>query len=464
MALHHPVFQGPFPVSLDRTSIPTPANYGHYHQEQPLGETLDGWMVQDAVRDADGKRLFGSVAVNWGFDDTPDGEIISSGVNSKGPYWVAIGRHGNYLMWGFAAGPDALTPSGKAVFLNSVVYIAGFDRQPPRSRRNFIGRGWWLDQAVQFRDLAKEYERLKKLEAEQGRPLPASFALSSFEAFTERSATRSFPDLWPELGPDLDAYYPAVLANRDYLFATGREFAPARIDRDAKAYGIPNHSPKLLEHCIQLLEQGEDLQRAQRVLERYTGLTLRSAATWRQWYDEVKAGLYFSDTAGYRFFPLVPSRFEREQAATAVAVDAATPDAPVQIVGMLQRDPGSSTRGTVLIRMQTAPGWHLYADAGADSPYHVTRLTLADAQGLGAIGEWLVPPSHPSGADPTLRTWEGDLVFQHRIEAQPGTVLPSEIAVRVAYQVCDANMCQPPMEVNVTCRVAGAGTGAGTGR
>jgi len=39
---------------------------------------------------------------------------------------VAIGRHGNFLHWGFAALSDDMTDEARDVFANAVVYIAGF--------------------------------------------------------------------------------------------------------------------------------------------------------------------------------------------------------------------------------------------------------------------------------------------------------------------------------------------------
>ena len=39
---------------------------------------------------------------------------------------MAIGRHGNFLHWGFAALSDDMTDEARDVFANAVVYIAGF--------------------------------------------------------------------------------------------------------------------------------------------------------------------------------------------------------------------------------------------------------------------------------------------------------------------------------------------------
>lgn len=69
-----------------------------------------------------------------GFEDSPEAEIISGGVSAKTWDAVAIGRHGNFLHWGFAALSDDMTDEARDVFANAVVYIAGFAGQTPVAR------------------------------------------------------------------------------------------------------------------------------------------------------------------------------------------------------------------------------------------------------------------------------------------------------------------------------------------
>lgn len=70
-----------------------------------------------------------------GFEDSPEAEIISGGVSAKTWDAVAIGRHGNFLHWGFAASSDDMTDEVRDVFANAVVYIAGFAGQTPVARK-----------------------------------------------------------------------------------------------------------------------------------------------------------------------------------------------------------------------------------------------------------------------------------------------------------------------------------------
>ena len=48
---------------------------------------------------------------------------------------VAIGRHGNFLRWGFSASPKYMTEEAKTVFTNAVVYISQFAGQAPIARK-----------------------------------------------------------------------------------------------------------------------------------------------------------------------------------------------------------------------------------------------------------------------------------------------------------------------------------------
>src|SRR5262249_45365228 len=86
----------------------------------------------------------GMVADPYGFEDSPDAEVIASGLNSKGPYSVALSRHGNFFQWGFSAQPSDMTPEARKCFLNSVCYIRKFDGQKPWVRKDGQSRQWAL--------------------------------------------------------------------------------------------------------------------------------------------------------------------------------------------------------------------------------------------------------------------------------------------------------------------------------
>ncbi|SFW19408.1 hypothetical protein SAMN02927921_00472 [Sinomicrobium oceani] len=93
------------------------------------------WRVQkEGYLEAKGYRV-GMVSRGDGFLDSPDAEYISSGVNTKDVGAVAIGRHGNFFLWGFSGSPDYMTEEAKQVFANAVVYMKQFKGQKPIARK-----------------------------------------------------------------------------------------------------------------------------------------------------------------------------------------------------------------------------------------------------------------------------------------------------------------------------------------
>ena len=107
----------------------TPANYRRYPGGESLPAKLKVWRVQqiaDAKRPMGGTR--GVVAKPWQSEEAPGTEILTPGVNTgKMSGAVAVGRHANFLQWGFSAPPAKMTPAGRSFFLNCVVYIAKFN-------------------------------------------------------------------------------------------------------------------------------------------------------------------------------------------------------------------------------------------------------------------------------------------------------------------------------------------------
>src|SRR5262245_53006419 len=142
MRLEHPIFQGPLVPALEYVEVDTPENYGHWPDGKDLPKKLKAWKVQS------GKLGFevdyGLVSDPYGFGDSPDAEWISSGVNSKGPNSVALGRHGNLFLWGFAGDPTQMTESARRVFLNTIVYMRSFAGQAPLVKKQAQSREWAL--------------------------------------------------------------------------------------------------------------------------------------------------------------------------------------------------------------------------------------------------------------------------------------------------------------------------------
>src|SRR5687768_6032479 len=98
MRLDHTIFHSPNEAELELIEIDTPAHYAHY-AATPMPPRIPAWQVFEqpkAVPTAAGKSAeprslanIGLVSDGFGFEDLPDSEWISSGVNSKGPAALA---------------------------------------------------------------------------------------------------------------------------------------------------------------------------------------------------------------------------------------------------------------------------------------------------------------------------------------------------------------------------------------
>ncbi|MAG57000.1 MAG: hypothetical protein CMJ83_11960 [Planctomycetes bacterium] len=265
MDASHPIFNTPDKVELVYEEIDTPDHYARYPEGPALGKKLKVWRVHGKLRAKD----YGLVSDGYGFDDSPDCEYISGGVNSKGPRSVALGRQGNFFLWGFSAPPGDMTDQAKRVFVNTLVYMKQFDGQRPLGQKAGRARGWayvfahWLgdDHLSQY---AKKSFGARELEESGGDPKKMAALLKRHDGFLRHD------NGWT-------------------------------IDRDALALGLANRDPALLERCVSLLEKGEDRERALRLLRRYTGEEHGDAKAWRRWFEARKDRLYFTDTGGFVF-------------------------------------------------------------------------------------------------------------------------------------------------------------------
>ncbi len=268
MVAAHEIFEKPFKVELSYEDVETPEHYRKWPGGEDLPPTLKAWRVHaDELKE----KNYGLVSDPYGFLDSPDCELISGGVNSKGPESVAIGRQGNWFLWGFCAPPSAMTPSARKVFLNAVAYMKRFDGQAPLVKREASGR----DAAFLYANYVDEEK--------------SEWARKAFDASL----------LGPEIhGSKLKL---ALKENLGFLRHADGRFA---IDPDAKALGVANRDPALLERCVAMLEKGEKGEKADlalRLLERYVKEPpdRHDAKGWREWLTMMQGRLYFTDTGGY---------------------------------------------------------------------------------------------------------------------------------------------------------------------
>jgi hypothetical protein len=269
----HDLFNKPFQVKLTFEERSVPENYRLWPGGDRLGKTMKMWRVQ--------RKKFpeidpGLVSDPYAIDDYPDAEVLARGQSGKGPEAVAIGRHGNFLLWGFSAQPSDMTAAGRACFLNAVCYIKRFDGRRPAVAYTAPARRWALAYAGHART-SRDEKYLKQL----------------------------FPeDVWRQCGNDPEKYARYYQENLEFL-----RWSPAGhfvVDEEVKGLGLSNRDPRLLDRCVGLMERGEGADLALRVLRRYTRERFTRASAWRNWLDKNRARLCFTDSGGYKFLVVPP--------------------------------------------------------------------------------------------------------------------------------------------------------------
>lgn len=244
----HVVFNQPYKVRPETELIKPPSNYHRRHLpvEPNLPDQMEIWHVQHKS-----KGYGGVVSRAYGFTDSPDAEVLVLGLNTGKEYGaVGIGRHGNFLQWGYSAPPSQMTDSGQKLFINCICYIAKFEGKLPLVRR----RGYPREHAL------REGILLNRMDDKE-----LQYYVKNFE-----------------------------LIYRDSNFL---------IDKKLQELGITsNRKIATLETLIELLDDQEKSKTAEIALKRYTGMTFETPKQWRQWLEQNRDRIFFSDFGGYKFF------------------------------------------------------------------------------------------------------------------------------------------------------------------
>lgn len=323
----HTIFNGPLEkVKPTLVNKPTPEGIFHYASGKNIPKEIPMWQVDQIGYMSSPTARIGLVARGNRFDESPDTERISSGVCQKDVGAVALGRHGNFFLWGFGASPADMTEEGKKVFVNTVAYMAQFDGRAPIARKYNdrmattddvketvagTSREHYEDYVAMLTEMNEQNTAIKnRLEAKKanGETLTAEEELrlqyadhqqriESWEDFLKR---RMGP--WADqFGTDVAAFQAFMEENMGYIYCNPEGFYDYSIDEDVQQIGISNHDPKLLETCIGMLRKNDRPELALRVLKRYTWENFENAQDWQNWFRENKSKLFFSETNGYRF-------------------------------------------------------------------------------------------------------------------------------------------------------------------
>ncbi len=415
MRTDHVIFHEPFPVEFEWEEVDTPSNYSHYPDDEGLTPKIKVWKVHEDL----GTGVVGLVADGYRFDDSPDAEWISSGLNSKNQHAAAIARQGNWFLWGFQARPDQMTESGRRAFLNSVVYASHFDGKPALHATVSSPRDW-----------AIAYASFGRQRGDARNALLASFDEGVLEHY--------------DANPD--GFEAFLRDNLDYLYRRNVERTVTRpdgststferalvyLDDDARTLAIPNHDPRILDRCIADLA-GDDADakaRALRILRRYTDQDHGDdAAAWGAWLAGVRDRIYFSDSFGYRFFADEPGK---ASPGSAREWRAEPGDSPGSVAVRM-----AATDDRLEVRFAIPAGWHLYPP-GSDEGLPIA-VEVLDGSAFRAAGAPKVEPVVDGHV-------EGEATLTLPLErTRPGTAL----RVAITWQACDLQVCLPPHTVTL---------------
>lgn len=494
----HPIFKGPYKVNIIPEINPTPAGAIEtaelYGDEVP--DSVEMWTVQKLNYTDDPEIRVGLVCRPWGYEDSPEAEIISGGVSSKSIDAVAIGRHANFFHWGFGASPSGLTEAGRAALANAIVYMAELGPCRVIARKNNdeiatrssishakgeIARSAWDTEnkaRLNFYLKVDSGQQAAKAKLAAGEPL--TLADSAYISIPPQRRPQPTPyadfirlrepDLFHIFGDDIEEYNRYYDRNTPWFRPAEGQIHRLDIDEDVRSLGIANNDIRLLETCISMLEQGgSDAAKASAILERYTLCRFTTPDEWRRWFTANRDRLFFTESGGWLWLvdtqdSTVPgndySVLSKPAEPKAAAEQKPRPgtDAPAQTAkssGMPATDrenPVASKAelvinpdGTrdIVITLSIHPGFHLYANVDEADPFIPTEIKLTLPEGVKAEGPMSYPSVTPSKNATTY--YKGLCRFIQRISGTSD----SEAICELNYQSCDNSVCLRPVSTTL---------------
>lgn len=466
----HPIFNGPFKVNIKSEMLPTPANALEYC---PIyGYTLPAetemWKVQEKRPDI----RIGMVSRPWGYLDSPETEVISSGVCAKSIDAIAIGRHGNMFHWGFSAKPSDLTEPAKAALANAIVYMKDFNgkriiarklNEGIATRAQAVAKQYFDSQDANeagYRSNIEFYKLMKGIQdtitAKKNRGEALSDAEKMYENFPEPQmpVKTSFdeyirerePELYKVFGDDSEEYARYYKKNTPYFRADGYNLV---IDEDARSLKIANNDIRLLDKAIELLS-GDEKQAVmgRRILERYTLCRFATPAEWKSWLNANRDRMFFTESGGWLWLvntddPNVPGNdysvleeVKFDDKAPSKPAGETDEQNPVALkAGVVNNADGSKD---IELTMTVHPGYHTYAIVAEEESFIPTEVTVEVPDGWQKVGTLRLPTPSPSASATTWYT--GNCAFRQRVKGSGA----ASAKITVRYQVCDASICMTP--------------------
>lgn len=271
----HPIFTGPLELKLDLATIDTPEAYKKHVDGKNLPAQLETWTVQTGrvTKDID----YGFVASPWGFEDSPDAEVIAAGAGCDNPKSIALARQGNFFLWGFHGDPAQMTEAARRVFVNAICWMKKFDGKRPL-----------VAPAMTPREVVYHYiEWLRNADDEDS-------LVAAKRRFPEdvREKTRTDPD-------KLEAYYKE---NYERLCPAGGNGDGFRADPDLDELGkVSNRKIEFWDAILARVAKNEKDELAAKLVGRYLPGKSMAPADLKKWVDENRKWLFFTDVGGFRW-------------------------------------------------------------------------------------------------------------------------------------------------------------------
>jgi len=353
-----------------------------------------------------------------------------------------------------------MTEEAKTVFANAVAYISKFKGQGIIARK-YDERQTTLEYLKEMAYYSTDecYDESLKSNEEWNRQMletqkeaaskkSKGEPLSQYEEIAlnykpqpqptrEEFFKRHMKEWYDRFGADPEAFRKYLEDNRPYLYG-GEGFYTIQLDEDCKRLGIGNHDLKLLDACISMLEKGQDVATARRLLARYTLCDFSSAAEWRTWFSKYKDKLFFSESADWVW--LVDSRepgvndyqgWMRRKTLDKVPAGETSDAAP-------SREFTEAGDQLLIMRVKIHPGYHIYAYVPENEAFNETEVSFSLPEGYIAAGALQKPFGKPFTGK--IRVYEDEVTFIQPISGASKQPVKCEIT----YQCCDSQICFPP--------------------
>ncbi len=485
MNLQHPIFKGPFKTKITQTKQPTPADAFHYayFQDGQVPDSVMMWTVNTIGYQSNREFNIGMVSRPWGYTDSPDCEYISSGVCAKTINAVALGRHANFFTWGFAGSPLYMTNEAKVVFANVVAYMAKHRGVPMVRKYNdriatreyikevkyLCSREAWQERAKSNKEFYAEILKVgKEARAKKAKGETLTNEEKRYLEFTEKDipAEQSFGDylkgrepiLYALFGEDEAKYLQYYDENTPYFYG-GEGSYNLVVDADAKDWGIPNNDKRILDKAISCLEKNVEVERAHRVLNKYTLCEFTNPAEWRKWYNDNKNKLFFTESGGWYFmssdkkaaghdYTVAQKRLElQKQKANEQTNNAeVSHENPLVVSARVQKLDRDGI--DVVFDVKLMEGYHVYKTVDETDPYIPMKITFTLPEG-GVLGEATYPMPKPFVKNGTT-IYDSSVTIRQNMKLAS---LPANVKCTFECQCCDANVCMPPYSKEFTFTV-----------